>query len=299
MLRVISHCKGEHDCTPQITCTCGEILKTYSSLRKHHIIHNADPAFYCKICKQHFGYQSVYDSHVEAKHGPNAEKFICEICSKEFIERYKLVSHQRLHLPESERKVFSCDLCGKTYSWKFCVQNHMEAFHKKLYIHTCEICGKIFNTQASLRNHSFVHSKVRNYHCSFCASSFKCKSSLRIHERSHKEKRIECPICKCNFHTQSLLNNHMISHTDQKSYECKICEKSYKRLKDLKGHMNFHTGKRPYSCNWCDRTFVDGSNCRKHKLRNHPDELAEYEAKFGKGCARIHKKSGENLVENP
>lgn len=33
---------------------------------------------------------------------------------------------------------------------------------------------------------------------------------------------------------------------------------------------------------FCDRSFADPGNCRKHKLRDHPDETAEYEAAYGK-----------------
>jgi hypothetical protein len=43
------------------------------------------------------------------------------------------------------------------------------------------------------------------------------------------------------------------------------------------------TGMRPYPCPFCERSFNDGSNRRKHKLKDHPLELAAYEAQYGKG----------------
>jgi hypothetical protein len=35
---------------------------------------------------------------------------------------------------------------------------------------------------------------------------------------------------------------------------------------------------RPYSCPFCEKTFANGSNCRSHKKKAHPAELAALEA---------------------
>lgn len=34
---------------------------------------------------------------------------------------------------------------------------------------------------------------------------------------------------------------------------------------------------------FCDKTFVDSANARKHKVKDHPDEVAAFEAEYGKG----------------
>lgn len=36
----------------------------------------------------------------------------------------------------------------------------------------------------------------------------------------------------------------------------------------------------PFNCLWCTRTFVNSANCRKHKLKDHPLEVAEYEGEL-------------------
>lgn len=51
--------------------------------------------------------------------------------------------------------------------------------------------------------------------------------------------------------------------------------------------FDYNSGERPYSCQFCDRTFVNGSNCRKHKLKDHPEELAAFEQIHGKGKAGL------------
>lgn len=66
-------------------------------------------------------------------------------------------------------------------------------------------------------------------------------------------------------------------------YKCNVCTADYKRLETLKCHIaSSHTGVRPFACMWCDRTFVNSANCRKHKLKNHPKEVSEFEAIHGK-----------------
>lgn len=75
----------------------------------------------------------------------------------------------------------------------------------------------------------------------------------------------------------------MICHSDYKKYKCTICPNEYKRSKDLKCHLSLHSGQRDYACQFCGRTFNNGSNCRKHKLKDHNEELLAYEAINGKG----------------
>lgn len=69
-----------------------------------------------------------------------------------------------------------------------------------------------------------------------------------------------------------------VVHSDQKKYKCQYCETSFKRSKALKNHLILHSGLRPYSCPFCEKTFANGSNCRSHKKKAHPTELAALEA---------------------
>lgn len=45
-------------------------------------------------------------------------------------------------------------------------------------------------------------------------------------------------------------------------------------------------GLKPYSCEFCDRTFANGSNCRSHMKKMHPEELAALEASGIKSHAK-------------
>lgn len=72
---------------------------------------------------------------------------------------------------------------------------------------------------------------------------------------------------------------HQLVHTDAKQYKCDVCGAAFKRGKTLKAHLILHTGIRPYKCNFCGKDFSNGSNCRMHKRKTHPKELAEEEAR--------------------
>lgn len=127
------------------------------------------------------------------------------------------------------------------------------------------------------------HTQERNFECEICSQKFKSSNSLRLHKRRHfnQDKVITCQVCFKEFHTPAALSNHKLVHSNVKRYKC-FCGNEYKRLESYKCHLSVHTGTRPFSCQFCSRTFVNSANCRKHKLKDHPAEVAEHEAIHGK-----------------
>lgn len=101
---------------------------------------------------------------------------------------------------------------------------------------------------------------------------------FQTHEDSHKHTMYVCPHCGLQLNTKRTLKMHMVVHSDQKRFKCQYCGNEYKRSKALKNHLILHTGLRPYTCPFCEKTFANGSNCRSHKKKAHPVELAELEA---------------------
>lgn len=95
----------------------------------------------------------------------------------------------------------------------------------------------------------------------------------------HTDTAIVCPDCGLKLNTRRTYLAHRLVHSDVKRYKCEFCDAAFKRSKAFKNHLILHTGMRPYKCNFCDKTFSNGSNCRSHKKKTHPKELAELEAK--------------------
>lgn len=118
-----------------------------------------------------------------------------------------------------------------------------------------------------------------------------------MHEDTHNNTAYVCPECGLSLNTKRTLRRHMIVHSDVKKYKCQYCGKEYKRAKSLKIHLILHTGMHPYKCPFCDRTFADGSNCRSHKKKAHPEELAAFEAAGGVHQTSLPKLS--TLMQKP
>lgn len=142
-----------------------------------------------------------------------------------------------------------------------------------------------FTTQNYLKVHLATH-EIENIGCNYCDGIFKNKSSLQSHVRKmHKPGTTSFPCGECGKHfpNRNFLKRHMASHSGARNYACTFagCEQTYKYEKDLRNHYNIHTNIKK-KCLYCDREFIDNSNMRKHVLRNHPVEVAEFEAKFGK-----------------
>lgn len=283
MQLLAAHCRSEHQTQPQVLCWCGTMLSTWKRLMAHKTKHLKDSGeFNCGDCGVSYKTKSAYEKHVSVKHGPDAVKFICSQCGKEFKERQILKNHERIHLPDELKLKHPCVHCGKSFVNSHCLKIHIARIHEKVALHTCELCGKGCITKSDLKWHMDKHETSRNFECEICNLKFKSTNSLRIHKRRHfnQDKVVVCPIANCGkeFHSSAALSNHKLVHSDVKRYKC-FCGNEYKRLESYKCHVSIHTGSRPFSCQWCSRTFVNSANCRKHKLKEHSLEVAEYEGK--------------------
>ena len=88
----------------------------------------------------------------------------------------------------------------------------MRTEHDKILAFSCDICGRKFSRKNGLINHiKGVHNDERSYPCRFCEKKFKGKSQVELHEKGvHlKIKDIKCYVCSQMFSRYHHLHNHL------------------------------------------------------------------------------------------
>ncbi|KAH8420907.1 hypothetical protein KR222_009082 [Zaprionus bogoriensis] len=238
--------------------------------------------YQCTSCNKCYKKPMAYRRHMAEVHGlvptdmPNLE---CKRCNSIFATENQLTAHYRTHMPAKDKADNACSYCPKLFTTPGALKRHIMCIHENVKPFICDCCGKGMKTITALNEHKLVHTDECPYECSVCHRRFKNMARLKIHSDTHAKNNYECTICGMKLNTRRTLNMHQLVHTDAKQFKCDVCGAAFKRGKTLKAHLILHTGIRPYKCNFCGKDFSNGSNCRMHKRKTHPRELAEEEAR--------------------
>lgn len=187
-----------------------------------------------------------YVRHVQVYHlHPRVE---CPNCKQTFLKRY-LKSHlgkcgtDAPHPPEKEQ---------------------------------CHLCGEYFrNVKVHIR---YTHDE-KPYKCTDCPRRFSLKSYLNAHYRTHlgftKRWYKLCTVCGKECSSKGLLEEHMITHTNEKLFACDVCGQEFNTNRAVVVHRRLHTGERPHPCGFCEMAFRTQGLKIKHIKRQHTEKPYE------------------------
>nr|CAH7764781.1 unnamed protein product [Callosobruchus chinensis] len=329
-LRYGVHRKSHLTEKKQYICTyCNKEFQKNSRLQQHLRIHTGDRPYVCEICSKSHIQAGNLKRHIMTHHHLGTKQFQCQHCGKFYSTKAGLESHVRTHSKtektehtdptkrrpivsntskrlsnaSNKEKKFLCMICGKTYTAKGTLKQHI-LHHTGETPHKCIICYKGFYSKTVLKYHMMkVHTDDKPYGCLICHKHFYDTRNLKRHmdrvhsivdtvknedeeaadlKRHHIKhtglKQFQCQHCGKQFCTRSGLAKHVDQHLDKpriatvKSFLCMVCGKRFTASPSLKVHMRRHTGETPYQCQFCTKAFADKTSLKQHTRRYHTGE---------------------------
>ncbi|XP_061398306.1 zinc finger protein 271-like [Musca vetustissima] len=106
----------------------------------------------------------------------------------------------------------------------------------------------------------------REFNCEICQKEFPFESLLKEHMRTHSgESPYLCPQCGKTFKCGGNLRQHMERHSNVKRYACTSCPRRFKCRTDLTKHLATHQGAKNYTCDICGIRFARSYSLEQHK----------------------------------
>ena len=137
----------------------------------------------------------------------------CEQCGKTFSNRSNLINHLR-HMHMKSSASFICQACDKYLTTKQNLIEHLRRVHLKQTGEQCEFCPKILSDKSNLATHiKRIHLKSAKMKCNICSDIMSSQQSVAVHiKKAHcKLISLKCEQCPKTFTIKSNLKQHNIS----------------------------------------------------------------------------------------
>ena len=219
---------------------CNKEVQTERSLQRHIMSHEGKKDYTCDICGKSMTAKYSLTKHIKYVHW-KIKEFECEECHRKFSNPGDLRNHKiRLHEGGKPRDNM-CDICGKGFTSKSGMLEHVRHVHEKLKKHKCDLCGKTFSTNHGLKNHKMsIHDEIRKFPCDLCDKTYINDQKLREHKQNVHEgvRNHKCPECHKEFFKKINFDYHVkIVHRGIRDHKCDECGKEFVRKKHLDKHL--------------------------------------------------------------
>ncbi|KAI7789340.1 putative gastrula zinc finger protein XlCGF57.1-like, partial [Triplophysa rosa] len=142
-------------------------------------------------------------------------------------------------------------------------QEHSEDEHQYHNLITGE---NSFSSSQTDENSPQKRTKAKHsFACHICGKTYSRKGHLQDHIMTHTEQKpFSCPRCGNRFKHKRSVAVHMKSHTGDELYTCPQCDKTFTAKKNLENHIRVHTGEKPFKCPQCDKSFTQQGHLKYH-----------------------------------
>ncbi|XP_038116505.1 zinc finger protein 16 isoform X2 [Culex quinquefasciatus] len=245
---------------------CGKRFRKSADFFQHKLTHGEE--LKCADCDERFFRTWDLEKHRVEKHS-DSEIYKCDICSKTFIEHWRLLRHQRTH---STEKKFKCDMCDKSFTESGNLAKHKKQVHTKDRPFACEICSKSYPQKKDLQGHMLVHT-MKRFACTICQEEFsllheKRKHMRELHPNETVEKSFTCTVCEATFNSKLKHSSHVLTHGERR-FECQFCMKKFHTNARVRKHMKSHRVELYSKCHICDKCFSQDCNLKRHIEQMH------------------------------
>uniref|UniRef100_A0A8D8NDR6 PR domain zinc finger protein 5 n=2 Tax=Culex pipiens TaxID=7175 RepID=A0A8D8NDR6_CULPI len=222
----------------------------------------------CTKCKFKTYYPRTFEAHMEKhdrKERNSGGGWHCKRCDEEFETKKALDKHKR-----QEHRDYMCDTCGLSFEQKFALETHRKR-HADVRQYKCDYCPMEYFTRPEMLLHTKqVHLNAFEVKCPECNLTFKTKSTLNQHLKSHTNQRTHtCAMCGFGFKSYTHLNRHVKSVHQDFRFQCEHCEISYGRKDKLRMHMEkVHNIQTYFVCDICLQSYNARDKLEEHKTHH-------------------------------
>ncbi|KAJ0169681.1 hypothetical protein K1T71_014866 [Dendrolimus kikuchii] len=186
--------------------------------------------FKCGLCPKKYIRYDLYKRHLEEHEGVKNKKYlICNECGKKYTDKRNLINHLASHklcLPLR----FMCTACGSNYCEERLLKTHIRKYHFNLQNKAPNFFEKKINE---------TDRELKNYDTKRCIEEdgyFECVST---DENDKLLKKVKCEYCNKEMLKKSLPLHIRERHLNVQKFVCETCKRGFNRHYQFLEHVCF------------------------------------------------------------